>query len=126
MRMLAALGCAGLTFKAFSNAEFRTVLIEQFGADPQEATPGHIGYELRKLRGKGLIRKVGGRNRYTVTDLGYRAALYLTKLHDRLLGPAFDSLDSTRRAAFAVSPHELDQTLAAWTPISRHCFGTAA
>jgi len=47
------------SFKAFSNAEFRTVLIEQFGAEPQEATPAHVGYELRKLRGKGLIRKSG-------------------------------------------------------------------
>jgi hypothetical protein len=112
MRILAALGCAGLTFKAFSNAEFRTVLLEQFGADPDEVRPGHIGYELRKLRGKGLIRKVGGRNRYTVTDLGYRAALYLTKLHDRLLGPALDSLDTCPRVAFAASSHELDQALA--------------
>ena len=35
MRILAALGCAGLTFRAFSNAEFRTVLLDQFGAAPQ-------------------------------------------------------------------------------------------
>lgn len=112
MRILAALGCAGLSFKAFSNAEFRTVLIDQFGADPQEVTPGHVGYELRKLRGKGLIRKVGGRNRYTVTDLGYRAAIFLTKLHDHLLGPGLNSLDTSAREAFAASPHEMDQTLA--------------
>ncbi|HXX37970.1 MAG TPA: hypothetical protein VEP50_07415 [bacterium] len=111
MRTLAALGCAGLTFKAFSDAEFRTVLIEQFGADPRDVPSGHVGYELRKLRGKGLIRKIGGRNRDTVTDLGYRAALYLTKLHDRLLGPGLDSLATARRADFAASPHKVDQAL---------------
>jgi hypothetical protein len=111
MRILAALGCAGLSFKAFSNAEFRAVLIEQVGAEPREATPARVGYELRKLRGKGLIRKVGGRNRYTLTDLGYRVALYLTKLHQRLLTPTLDSLDSMLRAALAGSPHELDQAL---------------
>jgi hypothetical protein len=111
MRVLAALGCAGLSFKAFSNAEFRKVLIEQVGAEPQEATPPRVGYELRKLRGKGLIRKVGGRNRYTLTDLGYRAALYLTKLHQRLLTPTLGSLDPMLRAALANSPHELDQAL---------------
>jgi hypothetical protein len=125
MRMLAALGCAGLTFKAFSNAEFRTVLIDQLGAPAEEVTPGHVGYELRKLRGKRLIRKVGGRNRYTVTDLGYRTALYLTKLHDRLLGPALDSLNSAQRNAFAASPHELDQALARldanFTTLARLC-----
>jgi hypothetical protein len=112
MRILAALGCAGLSFKAFSNAEFRTVLIEQFGVEPQEATPAHVGYELRKLRGKGLIRKVTGHNRYTLTALGYRVALYLTKLHDRLLGPAFDSLDPTLQEALSASTDQLDQALA--------------
>jgi hypothetical protein len=111
MRILAALGCAGLSFKAFSNVEFRTVLIEQVGAEPQEATPTRVGYELRKLRGKGLIRKVGGRNRYTQTDLGYRVALYLTKLHQRLLAPTLDSLNPMLQAALAGSPHELDQAL---------------
>lgn len=112
MRILAALGCAGLSFKAFSNADFRTVLIEQFGAEPQEATPAHVGYELRKLRGKGLIRKVAGHNRYTLTDFGYRAALYLTKLHDRLLGPTFDSLDPMLQEALSASTDKLDQALA--------------
>ena len=112
MRILAALGCAGLSFKAFSSTEFRDVLINHSGADPQEATPARVGYELRKLRGKGLIRKVVRRNRYTVTNLGYRVALYLTKLHQRLLIPTLDSLDPVLREAVAASAHELDQALA--------------
>lgn len=36
-----------------------------------------MGYELAKLQGKGLVRKVQGRNLYTLTDLGYRATLAL-------------------------------------------------
>jgi hypothetical protein len=109
MRLLATLGCAGLSCKAFSNAEFRTVLVEQMGAEPQEATPARIGYELR---GKGLIRRVAGRNRYTLTELGYRTALALTKLHQRLLLPTLDSFDPTVREALSASPHEFDQALA--------------
>ena len=111
MRILAALGCAGLSFKAFSNAEFREVLVGRFGAEPQEATPTRVGYELRKLRGKDLIRKAGGRNRYTLTDHGYRVALCLTKLHQRFLAPALDTWDPVLREALAASPHELDQAL---------------
>ena len=112
MRILATLGCAGLSFKAFSNAEFRTVLVGQMGAAPQDATPARVGYELRKLRGKGLIRKVAGRNRYALTDLGYRTALALTKLHQRLLVPTLDSFDPNVRKTLGASPHVLDQALA--------------
>jgi len=111
MRILAALGCAGLSFKAFSNAEFRAVLIEQVGAEPKKPRPHASAMNLRKLWGKGLIRKVGGRNRYTLTDLGYRVALYLTKLHQRLLTPTIDTLNPMLPAALAGSPHELDQAL---------------
>ena len=64
-----------------------------------------------KLRGKDLIRKAGGRNRYTLTDHGYRVALCLTKLHQRFLAPALDTWDPVLREALAASPHELDQAL---------------
>jgi hypothetical protein len=40
-----------------------------------------------------------------------RAALYLTKLHERLLAPALDSLEPPLREAL-VSAHELDYALA--------------
>jgi hypothetical protein len=56
-------------------------------------TPARLSYQLTKLRGKGLVRKVAGRSCNTLTDPGYRAALYLTKLHQRLLSPTLDSLD---------------------------------
>jgi hypothetical protein len=36
MRLLAALGCAGLTFKAFSHAELRTMLVD--GSVPRPPT----------------------------------------------------------------------------------------
>ena len=35
-----------------------------------QAKPGRISYELRKMCGKGMIRKVPGRYKYTLTDLG--------------------------------------------------------
>ena len=53
MRILAALGCAGLSFKAFSNAEFRAVLIEQVGAEPPEATSPLVGYDPAEAAGEG-------------------------------------------------------------------------
>lgn len=71
-----------------------------------------MAYELAKLRGKGLVRKVPGRNLYTLTDLGYRVALCLTKLHQRLLSPALDSLGRALGETLASSAHRLDRALA--------------
>jgi hypothetical protein len=111
MRLLAALGCAGLTFKAFSHTDLRAMLVDRFGAEASEVTPARLSYQLTKLRGKGLVRKVSRRNCYTLTDRGYRVALYFTKLHQRLLSPTLDSLDPTLRSALIASPHRFDQAL---------------
>jgi hypothetical protein len=107
MRLLAALGCAGLTFKAFSQAELRAVLVDRLGLPSTECSPAQLAYDLRKLRGKGVVRKVDGRHRYTLTDLGYRVTVYWTKLHPRLLTRALDSLEAAVRPAVAASPHSL-------------------
>jgi hypothetical protein len=69
------------------------------------------GFGSARLGRCGSIRKVAVRNRYTLTNLGYRAALYLTKLHERLLAPGLDSLDLPLRGAL-VSAHELDHAVA--------------
>jgi hypothetical protein len=42
MRLLAALGCSGLTFKAFSHADLRAMLVERFGAED-----AHVGRPVR-------------------------------------------------------------------------------
>ena len=59
MRVLEALGCTGLTFKAFSHTDLRGVLVERLGAEAATATPTRLAYDLRKLRGKGLLRIAG-------------------------------------------------------------------
>jgi hypothetical protein len=73
--------------------------------------PAQLAYDLRKLRGKGVVRKVDGRHRYTLTDLGCRVAGYWTKLHQRLLTPVLDSLDTAIGPAVAASAHPLDRAL---------------
>ena len=111
MRLLAALGCAGLTLKAFSHPALRTMLIDGFGAAATDVTPARLSYQLTKLRRKGLLRKVPGRNRYTLTDRGYRVTVYCTKLHERLLAPTLDGLDRAARPALRTSTHQLDRAL---------------
>jgi hypothetical protein len=46
-----------------------------------------MSYDLTRLRRKGLIRRLPGRNRYVLTPDGTRFALFYSKIHDRLLVP---------------------------------------
>jgi hypothetical protein len=67
-------------------------------------TSAQMTYDLRRLRLKGLIRRVPRSNRYVLTPDGLRWALFYTKVHDRLLGPLLD-------ADKAPAPVELRQAL---------------
>jgi len=111
MQVLMALACAGLCFRAFGNRDLRRVLTGRLGVAPEQAKPTRVGYELRKLIGKGLVRKAQACNRYTLTDLGYRAVFFLVKTHQRLLGPGLDALDESVRACLLASTHDLDRAL---------------
>jgi hypothetical protein len=50
-------------------------------------TSAQMTYDLRRLRLKGLIRRIEHTNRYVLTPDGVRWALFYTKLYERLLGP---------------------------------------
>ena len=50
-------------------------------------TTARCTYDLRRLRLKGLVRRLPHSNTYVLTPDGIRWALFYTKLQDRLLGP---------------------------------------
>lgn len=53
-----------------------------------------MGYDLRRPARKGLIQRVEGKLCYSLTPLGRRAALFLTKLYARAHRPGPQALDS--------------------------------
>lgn len=54
-------------------------------------TSAQMTYDLRRLRLKGLIRRVPHSNRYVLTPEGLRWAVFYTKLQNRLLGPLLEA-----------------------------------
>jgi hypothetical protein len=50
-------------------------------------------YDLRRLRRKGLIRRVPKSQRYELTDHGRRIAVFFTKTYTRILNPSLAELD---------------------------------
>jgi predicted MarR family transcription regulator len=69
-------------------------------------------YDLRRLRLKGLIRRIERTNRYVLTPQGIRVAVFYTKLHNRLLGPLLAAdrppAPPELRQALRVIDHQVD------------------
>jgi len=73
-------------------------------------TTSQASYDLRRLRLKGLIERVGHTNTYRLTPDGLSFAVFYTKLHDKLLLPLMS-------ARHPPAPPELQQAL---TSIDNH------
>ncbi len=73
--------------RGFTNRDLRQHLAPLLGLDPSHLTAGRMSYDLRRLRLHGLIARVPGTQRYRVTALGLRTALFFTRTYARLLRP---------------------------------------
>ena len=74
-------------------------------------------YDLRRLRRKGLIRRLPHSQRYQLTPFGRRTAVLFTKAHGRVLAPGLALLDTlvpddvAQRSPLASAWRQLDLTL---------------
>ena len=96
-----------LSPRGFSNAELRRNLEGLLGKQSGPIRPGAMTYQLRRLRLHGLILRIPKTHRYQVTDLGFRAGLFFSKVYSRILRPGFAfalpdvvATDSRLRRAF--------------------------
>jgi DNA-binding HxlR family transcriptional regulator len=84
--------------EGFRSADLRHHLAALSGRDPDAISQGAITYQLRRLRLHGLIERLPNSFRYRVTDFGFRAALFFTRLYNRLLRPGLAAALPTLRA----------------------------
>ena len=72
----------------FLNKDLRALLGEYLGRPPHgqgSITAGQATDDLRRLREHGLIERIPHTHRYQVTSTGLRHAMFLTRVHDRVL-----------------------------------------
>jgi hypothetical protein len=101
--LLGAVCSFACTPEGITSGRLRPVVAQLLGVSADEYTARQMGYDLRRLARKGLVRRVTGRLCYTVTPFGRRVALFLTKVHARVLRPGLQALD-TRIVAQAPPP----------------------
>ncbi|MBI2983010.1 MAG: hypothetical protein HYY42_02305 [Chloroflexi bacterium] len=95
-RVVALLGALCLVLHQllpFRNADLRAA-IEQLLLRPY--SPAQMSYDLRRLRAKGLIRRLDRSNRYVTTEKGTAVALLFTRSYQRFVRPllAVDAADA--------------------------------
>ncbi|HUP73309.1 MAG TPA: hypothetical protein VM282_09690, partial [Acidimicrobiales bacterium] len=90
MALAGALCCVVNTVTGFTNRSLRGLVAGLLGVD---YNANQMSYDLRRLRLHGLIEKIPGTNTYRTTPKGIRAAVFYTKLRDRLLGPLLNAGD---------------------------------
>jgi hypothetical protein len=83
--LLSALLIFRLQPGGFANRDLRIITAQLRGLPPELASAGQMTYDLRRLRTHGLIEKIPHTHRYQVTDHGLHTAMFLTRLHDRLI-----------------------------------------
>jgi hypothetical protein len=98
----------------FRSRDFREQITSLLGNDPSHWTQGRITYQLRRLRLHGLIERSEGKNLYTITENGYRIAIWFTRCHARLLRPSVAQVlapDQCHDQTLARAIHRFDKDL---------------
>ena len=85
--------------QGFRCDDLRRPLATLSGRAPGQISQGAITYQLRRLRLHGFVERLPKSFRYRVTDFGFRAALFFTRLYNRLLRPGLAAALPTLRAA---------------------------
>ena len=113
MALTGALCQTLLAATGFTNKSLRALIAGLLGSDYRAS---QMTYDLRRLRLAGLIRRLPGSNRYTLTVDGIRIAIFYTKLYNRLLVPltAADQPQAPRelRHALRALDHHVDDYIA--------------
>jgi hypothetical protein len=95
--------------QGFRSADLRHHLAALSGRDPESLSQGAITYQLRRLRLHGLIERLPKSFRYRVTEFGFRAALFFTRVYNRILRPGLAAALPNLRAVDAPLKRAFDQ-----------------
>jgi hypothetical protein len=86
-RTMALVGALCITLNAVVGFTNRSLRAQVAGLLATSYTSSQMTYDLRRLRRKGLIRRLSRSNSYVLTSDGVRIAIFYTKVYGRLLRP---------------------------------------
>jgi hypothetical protein len=90
--LFAALLIFRLLPRGFTNLDLRDLTAQLRGLPAVSTT--QMTYDLRRLRSHQLIERISRSPRYRVTSTGLHTAMFLTRVHDRILPAGLDQFTS--------------------------------
>ena len=91
IRLLEVLLHGGNTIGGWTAKQIHQVVVTTFQLSPKTYGLNQLRYDLRKLKGHGLLQRDGRRYAYRLTAKGVDVALLFLFFHKRLCGPLANS-----------------------------------
>ena len=91
IRLLEVLLHNGSTVGGWTTRQIHEAVLTTFQLSPKQYGLNQLRYDLRKLKGHGLLQREGGRYAYRLTVKGVDVALLFLFFHKRLCGPLANS-----------------------------------
>ena len=92
MRLMEVLLHGGSQLAGWRTAQIHQSIQAAFGLSPEAYTLTQLRYDLRKMKGHGLLERDGRQYCYRLTEKGKRAAAMFVLFHQRICGPLANSL----------------------------------
>jgi hypothetical protein len=91
IRLLEVLLHGGVTVGGWTAKQIHEAILTTFGLSPKTYGLNQLRYDLRKLKGHGLLQRDGAHYAYQLTAKGVQVALLFLFFHKRLCGPLANS-----------------------------------
>jgi hypothetical protein len=91
IRLLEVLLHGGTTVGGWTAKQIHQAVLTTFQLSPKTYGLNQLRYDLRKLKGHGLLQRAGARYAYRLTSKGVQVALLFLFFHKRLCGPLANS-----------------------------------
>lgn len=91
IRLLEVLLHAGTAVGGWSARKIHETVLDRFALSANRYNLSSLRYDLRKLKGHGLLERDAGRYAYRLTEKGQRVAILFLLFHQRLCGPVAGS-----------------------------------
>jgi len=92
--------------EGFRNRQLRPLLAQWLGLPESDIRPGRMSYDLRRLRLHGLIERLPKTQRYRLTTVGLKTALFYSRTYLRLRRRGLSELHDPRTAASSTLARE--------------------
>lgn len=108
MRLMEVLLHGGTQLGGWRTAQIHAAIRTAFDLSPDAYTLTQLRYDLRKMKGHGLLEREGRQYCYRLTEKGKRVAAMFVLFHKRICGPLANSLFHHRPEAAFKPPAKIE------------------